>query len=184
MPHFVHYSWPKAAALQSTTDPNQTVKLHCLCTVCQHLVDETHGMIYDPHLDSPYDKLSTEYKHYRTTLELAASSETGCHLCSILWTRFQGEASTLESLRLLESHLQAAFINARDMVPHSYALQLFRGWWGVPYVAEIIFYYPPKNHQLSASEKCYCLLKSCPMKRSPTHIGEIDMDIISGVCIL
>ena len=181
MPHSVHYSWPKAAALQSTTDPNQTVKLHCLCAVCQHLVDETHGMIYDPHHDLPYYKMSTEYKHYRTTLELAASSETGCHLCSILWTQFQAEASILESLRLLESHLQAAFMHAQDMVPHSYALQLCRG---VSYVTEIILYYPPKHHQLSASEKCYCLLKSCLMKRNSTHIGKIDMNIISGVCIL
>ena len=142
MPPFIYYPWPKATALQSKTDSNQTVKLHCLCTVCQQLVDRFRGMIYDPHHDLPNNEIdySTEYKHYRTTLELAASSESGCHLCGILWTRFQAETSTLKSLGLLESHVQAAFMRARDMVPHNYALRLSRG---IPNVTKLTLYYSP-----------------------------------------
>ena len=97
-------------------------------TVCQLLVDEFDRKMCDLRHDMPYEwtNYSTECKHYRTTLELAASSERGCHLCRILWARLQAETSSLKSPRLLESHLQATSTRTLDIGLHSYALRVFR----------------------------------------------------------
>ena len=180
-----NYAWPEATALQSTTDPNQTVKLHCLCTVCQLLVDKLDRKMFDLRHDVPYERTnySTECKHYRTTLELAASSERGCHLCSILWARLQAETSTLKSLRLLESHLQATSTRTLDTVLHSYALRVFKESPKVPDVA-LILYYPPKFHELSKSGERNSLLKSCLMNKDSTDIAWIEIHAVSCLFIL
>ena len=174
------YTWPEATPLQSTTDPNETVRLHRLCTVCQHLVDDINRFIHDPHDDLPNRQTNNhaiECKHYRSSLELADSSERGCHLCSILWNRLQAETSSLESLRLLESHLQAASIGILDMVPHSYALRIFRSLHPVDDLA-LILYYPPKYFEFSESEERFSLLKSYLKNKDMTDIAQIDMNTI------
>ena len=177
------YTWPEPTALQSTTDPDQTVKLHSLCTVCQRLVDEFHRMIYKPHHYLPYEgtDYSTECKHYRSSLQLAASSGRGCHLCSILWARLQAETSTLESLRLLESYMQDAYIGKLDMVPHSYALRVF-STPSLDYA--IILYYPPKYHRFSQSEELCSLPGPYLSYQGSRDMAWIEMHTISCVCIL
>ena len=181
------YSWPEPTSLASATDPNQTVKLHCLCTQCQYVVGDFHRMIYDPHHNIPYKSgipdYTTECKHYRSTVELTASSEKGCHLCSILWARLQAEMSILESLRLLESHLQASLKQMSDTVPHSYALRTAKSYSGVD-DGGLILYYPPKTHHSGESENPCCHLKSCPMNKDSTDIALIEMHTIPSVYIL
>ena len=71
-------------------------------------------------------------------------------------------------------------MRARDMVPHNYALRLSRG---ILNVIELTLYYSPKYHKFGASEICCCLFKSCLMNKDSTHIGEIDMNTISCVCV-
>lgn len=150
------YPWPKPTALQATTDTNQTVRLHCLCTVCQRLVDEFQNLVMDqdqknqlPDVETFPEDYSPEYKHHRSSLELAASSKGGCHLCSILWTRLQAETSSLESLRLLESHLQATFMTLLDMIPHRYAIRVWSDRFDDQKL--LILYYPPKHHDFGES---------------------------------
>ena len=179
------YSWPEPTALQSTTDPNQTVRLHCLCPVCQRLVDEFSklGMSEDRwhDLSGTSEFEATEIKHYRSTFELAASSERGCHLCSILWARLQAETSTLESLRLLESRLQTAFMRLLDMVPHSYAIRVYLDQYddGEAY---LILYYPPKYHGFGESEELCSLFESCLTSTDSRDIA-IKMNRIPCSCI-
>lgn len=127
------------------------------------------------------DDYSTEYKHHRSSLDLAASSEGGCHLCSILWARLQAETPILESLRLLESHLQATFMTFLDMVPHSYAItvssDLFIG------NKALILYYPPKHHEFGESEELCSLIRFSFMDRDPTYIAVIVIQETPCLCI-
>ena len=181
------YEWPKPIALQSTTDPNQMVKLHGLCTVCQQLVDDFRTLISDPHHDLPYDKTfsrnyAAERKHHRSVLELEASSEEGCHLCSILWARLQVEISELESLRLLESHLRAASMITQDTVPHSYALRLSRSSPHADLVC-LALYHPPKHYKFCESEELSSFLKTCPSNYDLVDACTINMYTIECVCI-
>lgn len=182
------YPWPEPIALQANIDPNQTVRLHCLCTVCQRLVDEFEKLVMDEDPKHQWpdcllfpDDHSTEYKHHRSSLDLAASSEGGCHLCSILWARLQAETPILESLRLLESHLQATFMKFLDMVPHSYAItvssDLFIG------NKALILYYPPKHHEFGESEELCSLIRSSFMDRDPTYIAVIVIQETPCLCI-
>ena len=179
------YSQPKPIALMAATDPNQTVRLHCLCTVCQRLVDELQkvGMNEDEwgNLSTTPD-YSAEYRHYQSILELAASSERGCHLCSILWAELQAQSSTLESLRLLESQLEAAFINRQDIVPHSYAFRVDRGFPAVDN-AQLVLAYPPSAHETSESEKVFSVLNFGPLHSRWTRIASITINTIPCPCI-
>lgn len=181
----MEYKWPEPTALQSTTDPNQTVKLHSLCTVCQHLVDDFRTLI--SHHDVPYDTFGRNYaaerKHHRSVLELEASSKKGCHLCSILWARLQVETSELESLRLLESHLRAASMRAPDKVPHSYVLRLFRSSPHADPVC-LALYHPPKLHEFCESEELSSFLKTCPSNYDLLDACTIEMCTIECVCTL
>lgn len=181
----MEYKWPEPTALQSTTDRNQTVKLHGLCTVCQHLVDDFRTLISDPHYDVPCEKFSRSYtaerKHHRSVLELEASSEKGCHLCSILWARLQVETSELESLRLLESHLRAASIETQDTVPHSYALRLFRKSPHADLLC-LALYHPPKYHDFRESEELSSFLRTCPSNYDLIDACTIDMCTVECVC--
>ena len=181
----MEYKCPEPTALQSTTDPNQTVKLHGLCTVCQHLVDDFRTLISDPHHELPYDTSSRNYaaerKHHRSVLELEASSEKGCHLCSILWARLHIETSELESLRLLESHLQATSMGTQDTVPHSYALRLFRSSPRADLIC-LALYHPPKHHQFCESEELSSYLKTCPSNYDLVDACTIEMCTIECVC--
>ena len=169
------YSWAEPTALQSTTDRNQTVRLHGLCTMCQRWLDKADVLISD----LPNDTYSTERKHYRSSLELAASSEKGCHLCSILWGRLQASASHLKSLRLLESHLQAASLG---MMPHSYALRVEEKQYGL-LDADLMLYYPPKHHEFGEFKEPWSLPKSCLMNMAPTGIARIKMHTVPCLCI-
>ena len=183
MSELEYYSWPEPTALKSTTDRNQTVRLHGLCTVCQRWVDKADVLISDDlFYDSLYPCYSTERKHYRSSLELAVSSEKGCHLCSILWDQLQANASSLESLRLLESHLQAAFMRTLGMVPHSYALRVKEKQCGL-LDADLILYYPPKHHGLGDSKEPWSLLKSRFMNKAPTDIAPLKMHTVPCLCI-
>ena len=178
------YKWREPTALQSTTNPNQTVKLHSLCTVCQRLVDEFQniGMSRDELTGlSIAPDYSAEHRHYRSILELAASSERGCHLCSILWAELQSWPSTLESLRLLESQLQAAFEETQDTVPHSYAFTVDRGFPAVD-SAQLILRYPPDAHGPGESEEVFSVLGSGLMQQRWTHIASITMNTIPCPC--
>ena len=179
---------PKPIALQATTDPNQTVRLHCLCTVCQRLVDEFQNLVMDeeqeyqlPDVATFPEDYSPEYKHHRSSLELAASSKGGCHVYSILWARLQAKTSSLESLRLLESHLQATFMTLLDMVPHSYAIRVSSDRFDD--VKPLILYYPPKHHDFSEYEEHCYLRRPSLMARDPTDIARIMMQNISCLCI-
>lgn len=183
-----NYPWPEPTALQTNTDPNQTVRLHCLCTVCQRLVDEFENSVMDEDQEHQRpgcplfpDDYSTEYKHHRSSLDLAASSEGGCHLCSILWARLQADTTALESLRLLESRLQATFTTLMDMIPHSYAITV----WSDHFDDEklLILYYPPKHHGFSDFEEHCSLRRSSFMNRDPTDIARIAMQKIPCLCI-
>ena len=182
----MEYKWPEPTALQSTTDPNQTVKLHGLCTVCQHLVDDFRTLISDLHYDVPYDTFGRNYaaerKHHRSVLELQVSSEKGCHLCSILWARLQIETSDLESLRLLESHLRAASMRTQETVPHSYALRLFRTSPRADLMC-LALYHPPKHHNFGDSEEVSSFLKTCPSIYDLVEECTIEMCTIECVCI-
>ena len=170
--------------MQSTTNPNQTVKLHTLCTVCQRLVDEFQklGMSRDKFGLSIAPDYSAEHRHYRSVLELAASSERGCHLCSILWAELKSQPSILESLRLLESQLQAAFEETQDTVPHSYAFTVDRGFPAVD-SAQLILRYPPDAHGSGESEKVFSVLSSGLMHKRWTHIASITINTIPCPCI-
>lgn len=179
------YSRPKPIALMAATDLNQTVRLHCLCTVCQRLVDEFQklGMSEDEWGDlSTTPDYSAEHRHYRSILELAASSERGCHLCSILWAELQGQPSTLEPLRLLESQLQAAFIERQDIVPHSYAFRLDRGFPAVD-SAHFLLVYPPSAHGSGESENVFSVLNSGPLHMRWTRIASVTINTIPCPCI-
>lgn len=181
------YPWPKPTPLQATTDPNQTVRLHCLCTVCQRLVDEFQNLVMNqgknkfPDVATYREVYSREYKHHRSSLELAASSEGGCHLCSILWARLQAEISSLESLRLLESHLQTTFRTLLDMVPHSYAIRVSSDPFDDHKL--LILYYPPKYHKIGESEEHCSLRRSSFMDRDSTDIAQITMRKNPCLCI-
>ena len=169
----------------SATDPNQTVRLHCLCTVCQRLVDEFQklGMSGDEWGDlSTTPDYSAEHRHYRSILELAASSERGCHLCSILWAELQGHSSTLESLRLLESQLQAAFTERQDIVPHSYTFRVDRGFPAVDN-ATLILAYPLNAEGSGESEKVFSVPNSGPLHKRWTHIASITINTIPCPCV-
>ena len=168
-----YYSLPEPTALQSTTDRNQTVRLHSLCMECQRLVDKPYRLMSDANPD-----YSTESKHHRSSLELATSAERGCHLCSILWARLQTKASTLKSLRLLESHLMRTL----GMVPHSYALRV-HGDLTTYGDAALVLYYPPKRHEYGLSEELWSLLKSCLMNGNLTDIASFKMHPIPCLCI-
>ena len=176
-----YYLLPEPTALQSTTDHNQTVRLHHLCTLCERWVDKSYRLISDDSSNANPD-YSTECKHYRSSLELATSSERGCHLCSILWARLQAEASMLESLRLLESHLRASFMRTLGLVPHSYALRVHRD---LPTFgdAALVLYYPPKRHEYGESEELRSLLKTCLMNGDSRDIFSIEMHTIPCMCI-
>ena len=176
------YAWPKPTALKWTTNHNHTVKLHCLCTLCHHLVNDFYRMIYKPHHYLPYDETdySTEFKHHPSSLELAASSEKGCHLCSILWTRVQAESSALDSLKLLETHIQGALMEGLNIVPYSYALRVF-STTSVDYA--IIIHYPPKYHNLSRSGEHDSILRSYLKHKESTDIAWIKMHAVLCLCI-
>lgn len=181
------YPWPEPTPLQATTDPNQTVRLHCLCTVCQRLVDEFQNLVMSQDPQNQWPDMATvtaaysrEYKHHRSSLELAASSEGGCHLCSILWAQLQARTSALESLRLLESHLQATFITLLDMVPHSYAIRLC---WDFDDDRTLSLYYPPQYHEFGESEEHCSLRRSSFMDRDSTEIARITMQKNPCLCI-
>ena len=179
------YKWSEPTALRSTTNPNQTFKLHRFCTVCQRLVDELQklGMSRDELKDlSIALDYSAEYRHYRSILELAASSERGCHLCSILWAELQNWPSTLESLRLLESQLQAAFKETPDTVPHSYAFGVDRGFPAVD-SAQLILRYPPDTYGSGEFEKVSSVLSSGLMHERWTSIAPITINTIPCPCI-
>ena len=180
----MEYKWPKPTELQSTTDPNQTVKLHGLCTVCQHLVADFRTLISDPQHDVPYDTFSrnyaAEHKHHRSVLELEESSGKGCHLCSILWARLQVETLELESLRLLESHLRAASMGTQDPMPHSYALRPFKSSPDADLVC-LALYHPPKHHNFCESEELYSFLKTCPSNYDLVDACTIEMCTIECV---
>ena len=179
------YKYPEPTALQSTTDPNQTVKLHGLCTVCQHVVDDFRILISDPHHDVPYDTFGRNYaaerKHHRSVVELEASSEKGCHLCNILWARLQVETSELESLRLLESHLRTASMRSQDTVSHSYALRLFTKSPRA-HLVSLALYHPPKYHEFYESEELSSFLKTCPSNYDPVDVCTIDIYTIECLC--
>ena len=183
--NYKDYSTPQAIALMSATDANRTVRLHYLCTVCQRLVDEFHklGMSQDEWTGSSIvPDYSAEHRHYRSILELAASSERGCHLCSILWAELQSQPSVLESLRLLESQLQAAFKETQDIVPHSYGFTVDRGFPAVDN-AGLILRYPLDAYGSGESEKVLSVLSSGLMHRRWTHIASITINTIPCPCI-
>ncbi len=179
------YSQPKPVALMAATDPNQTLRLHCLCAVCQRLVDELQklGMNEDEwgNLSTTPD-YSAEHRHYQSILELAASSERGCHLCSILWAELQAQSPVLESLRLLESRLEAAFIERQDLMPHSYAFRVDRGFPAVD-SAQLVLAYPPSAHGSGESEKFFSGLNPGPLHRRWTRLALITINTIPCPCI-
>ncbi len=185
MSAYEDYSRPKPIALMAATDPNQTVRLHSLCTVCQRLVDEFQklGMSEDGWGDlSTTPDYSAEHRHYRSSLELAASSERGCHLCSILWAELQAQSSTLESLRSLESQLEAAFIERQDLMPYSYALSVDRGFPAVD-SAHLVLAYPPTAHGSGESEKVFSVLDCGPLYGRWTPLAPITINTIPCPCI-